>query len=40
MGGVEVIEGKVLLVNVSRANKRCHKNVVPRLDFRAADCGR
>jgi hypothetical protein len=36
MGGVEVVEGKVLLVNVSRVNKRCHKNVVPRLDFRAA----
>jgi hypothetical protein len=36
MGGVEVVEGKVLLVNVSRVNKRCYKNVVPRLDFRAA----
>jgi hypothetical protein len=23
-------------VNVSRVDKRCHKNVVPRLDFRGA----
>ena len=34
--GAEVAEGKVLLWKVSRVNKRCHKNVVPRLDFRAA----
>jgi hypothetical protein len=32
----EVVEGKVLLENVSSVNKRCHKNVVQRLDFRAA----
>ena len=34
-GGAEVVEGKVLLGNVSRVNKRCHKNVVSRLNFRA-----
>ena len=35
-GGADVVEGKVLLANVSRANKRCNKNVVPRFDFGAA----
>jgi hypothetical protein len=34
--GAEVAEGKVLLENVPRVNKPCHKNVVPRLDFMAA----
>ena len=35
-GGADVVEGKVLLANVSRVNKRCNENVVPRLDFGAA----
>jgi hypothetical protein len=32
----EDVEGKFLPGNVSRVNKRCHKNVVALLDFRAA----
>ena len=31
----EVFEGKALLAQFSKASKRCHQNVVPRLDFRA-----
>jgi hypothetical protein len=34
--GAEVVEGKVFLGNVFGVNKRCHENVVPLLDFRAA----
>ena len=32
----EVVEREVLLGNVSRIKKRCHKNVIPRLHFRVA----
>jgi hypothetical protein len=32
----EVVEREVLLRNVSRIKKRCHKNVIPRLHFRVA----
>jgi len=31
----EVVEGQVLRGNVSRVNKRCHRNVIARLDFAA-----
>jgi len=32
----EVVEREVLLGNVSRIKKCCHKNVIPRLHFRVA----
>ena len=32
----EVVEREVLLGNVFRIKKRCHKNVIPRLHFRVA----
>jgi hypothetical protein len=32
----EVVERKVLLGNVSRIKKRCHKNAIPRLHLRVA----
>ena len=34
--GAEVVEMKALLDNVAKVDRRCHKNVVARLDFRAA----
>ena len=36
IGSAEVVEMKALLDNVPKADRRCHKNVVARLDFRAA----
>jgi len=32
----EVVEWEVLLGNVPRIKKRCHKDVIPRLHFRVA----
>jgi hypothetical protein len=37
IGGAEVVEGKVFLENMSRVNKRCHKNVVILADSGAAE---
>ena len=36
IGSAEVVEMKALLDNVAKVDRRCHKNVVARLDFRTA----
>lgn len=37
IGGAEVFAGKALLGKVSKANKRCHENVVVLSDSRASE---